>query len=158
MQGRNVASQGLRAGTSDGKWGQLLVNRNLEDGMRRVLKACFALVGFLVLFFGAVQTADAGCELVKVTSSAASKAAAARAAYATAIQTAEEVRRRRGWRYVSMRPRKVKPDPFWKAVRPVVTPDMLLKPDVVTRKTYSQCWKGVVKPYVCTAGSMACGN
>ena len=126
--------------------------------MRRVLTAGFALLGFSVLFFGAVQTADAGCELVKVTSSAESKAAAARAAYATAIQTAEEVRRRRGWHYVSMRPRQVKPDPFWKAVRPVVTPGMLLKPDVVTSKTYSQCWKGVVVPYVCTAGSMACGN
>lgn len=138
--------------------GQPLVNRNLEDGMRRFLKAGFALVGFSVLFFGAVQTSDAGCELVRVTNSAKSKAAAARAAYETAIQTAEEVRRRRGWRYVSMRPRKVKPDPFWKTVRPVVTPEMLLKPDVVTRRTYSQCWKGVVVPYVCTAGSMACGN
>ncbi len=57
-----------------------------------------------------------------------------------------------------MRPRKVTPDPFWKAVRPVVTSDMLLKPDVVTSKTYAQCWKGVVVPYVCTAGAVACGN
>ena len=86
------------------------------------------------------------------------KAAAARAAYGNALQTAEEIRRRRGWKYVTLRPRKVKPDPFWKAVRPVVTPDMLLKPDVVTSKTYAQCWKGVVVPYVCTAGATACGN
>ena len=126
--------------------------------MLRVWKAGVALLGFSVLFFGAAQTAEAGCEIVRVTNSADSKAAAARAAYATALQTAEQVRRRRGWSYVTLRPRKVKPDPFWKAVRPVVTPDMLLKPDVVTRKTYSQCWKGVVVPYVCTAGSMACGN
>ena len=90
--------------------------------------------------------------MIKATNSAKSKAAAARAAYETAIETAEELKRRRGWSYVTMRPRKVKPDPFWKAVRPVVTPEMLLKPDVVTRKTYSQCWKGVVVPYVCTAG------
>lgn len=126
--------------------------------MLRVLRAGFALLGFAVLFLGGVQTADAGCQLIRATNSAESKASAARAAYANAIQTANEVKRQRGWSYVTLRPRKVTPDPFWKAVRPVVTPDMLLKPDVVTSKTYSQCWKGVVVPYVCTAGAIACGN
>lgn len=126
--------------------------------MLRAWKAGWALLGFSVLFFGGAQTAEAGCEIVRATNSANSKAAAARAAYANAVQTAEQIRRRRGWKYVNMRPRKVKPDPFWKAVRPVVTPDMLLKPDVVTRKTYAQCWKGVVVPFVCTAGSTACGR
>ena len=59
---------------------------------------------------------------------------------------------------MTLRARRVKPDPFWKSVRPVVTADMLLKPDVVNSKTYSQCWEGVVVPYVCTAGAVACGN
>ena len=126
--------------------------------MLRVLKAGISVLGFSVLFIGGVQTAYAGCELVKATNSANSKAAAARAAYANAIDTANQIKRRRGWRYVTLRPRKVTPDPFWKSVRPVVTPDMLLKPDVVTSKTYAQCWKGVVVPYVCTAGALACGN
>jgi hypothetical protein len=126
--------------------------------MLRVLRAGFVLLGFAALFLGGVQTADAGCQLIRATNSAESKASAARAAYANAIQTANEVKRQRGWSYVTLRPRKVTPDPFWKAVRPVVTPDMLLKPDVVTSKTYSQCWKGVVVPYVCTAGAIACGN
>ncbi|MCB1443185.1 MAG: hypothetical protein KDJ72_09180 [Methyloceanibacter sp.] len=126
--------------------------------MLRVLKAVVVLLGFSLLLLGGAQTANAGCELVKATNSAESKASAAKAAYANALQTAEQIRQRRGWKYVTLRPRKVKPDPFWKAVRPVVTPDMLLKPDVVTSKTYSQCWKGVVVPYVCTAGAMACGN
>ena len=116
------------------------------------------VLGFSVLFLGWLQPAEAGCQLIKATNSASSKAAAARAAYANAIQTANQIKRQRGWRYVSLRPRKVKPDPFWKSVRPVVTRDMLLKPDVVTSKTYAQCWKGVVVPYVCTAGAIACGN
>ncbi|MHA1133319.1 MAG: hypothetical protein ACTSRM_03425 [Alphaproteobacteria bacterium] len=116
------------------------------------------LLGFSILWLGGLQPAEAGCELVKATNSAESKASAARAAYQNAIDTANQVKRRRGWSYVTLRPRKVKPDPFWKAVRPVVTPDMLLKPDVVTSKTYAQCWKGVVVPYVCTAGAVACGN
>lgn len=126
--------------------------------MLRVLKAVVVLLGFSLLFLGGAQTANAGCELVKATNSAESKASAAKAANANALQTAEQIRQRRGWRYVTLRPKKVTPDPFWKAVRPVVTPDMLLKPDVVTSKTYAQCWKGVVVPYVCTAGAMACGK
>jgi hypothetical protein len=126
--------------------------------MLRVLKAGLAVLGFAVLFLGGLQTASAGCQLIKATNSAESKASAARAAYANAIDTANQVKRQRGWSYVTMRPRKVTPDPFWKAVRPVVTSDMLLKPDVVTSKTYAQCWKGVVVPYVCTAGAIACGN
>ena len=126
--------------------------------MRRVWKAGFALLGFSVLFFGPLQSAEAGCDIVRATNSANSKAAAARAAQANAIRTAEQIRRRRGWSYVTLRPRRVTPDPFWKSVRPVVTPDMLLKPDVVTSKTYSQCWKGVVVPFVCTAGASACGK
>ena len=126
--------------------------------MLRVLKVSFVLLGFAVLFLGGLQPASAGCKVVKATNSAGSKASAALAAYQNAIVTANQVKRQQGWSYVTLRPRKVKPDPFWKSVRPVVTADMLLKPDVVTAKTYSQCWKGVVVPYVCTAGAVACGN
>ncbi len=126
--------------------------------MLRVLRASLALLGFAVLFLAGLEPASAGCQLIKATNSAESKASAARAAYQNAIDSAEELRRQKGWRYVTLRPRKVTPDPFWKAVRPVVTADMLLKPDVVTSKTYSQCWEGVVVPYVCTAGAIACGN
>ena len=126
--------------------------------MLRVLKASVVLLGVSVLFLGGLQSAQAGCQLVKATNSAGSKAAAAEAAYRNAIDTANQIKAQRGWSYVTLRPRKVTPDPFWKSVRPVVTPDMLLKPDVVTSKTYAQCWKGVVVPYVCTAGAIACGN
>jgi hypothetical protein len=134
------------------------VNHDLEVGMLGVFKTSLAVLAFAALFLGGLQSASAACQLIRATNSAESKAAAARAAYANAIQTANQVRAQRGWSYVSLRPRKVTPDPFWKAVRPVVTSDMLLKPDVVTSKTYAQCWKGVVVPYVCTAGAIACGN
>jgi hypothetical protein len=126
--------------------------------MLRVSKAGLALLGAAALFLGGLEPASAGCQVIKATNSADSKANAARAAYANAINTANQIKAQRGWKYVTLRPRKVTPDPFWKAVRPVVTPDMLLKPDVVTSKTYAQCWEGVVVPYVCTAGAVACGN
>jgi hypothetical protein len=101
---------------------------------------------------------SAKCQLIVATNSAASKALAARAAHQNAIDTAHQVAQQHGWKHVGLRARKVTPDPFWKAVRPVVTQDMLLKPDVVTAETYSQCWRGVVVPYVCTAGALACGD
>jgi hypothetical protein len=124
--------------------------------MLRVSKMGF--IGGAALFLCGLQPAAANCQLIVATNSAASKASAARAAHQNAIDSANQLKRQFGWRYVTLRARKVKPDPFWKAVRPVVTKDMLLKPDIVTAKTYTQCWKGVVVPYVCTAGALACGN
>ena len=126
--------------------------------MLRISKAGFALLGAAALLFCGLDPALAKCQLIRATNSADSKAAAAQAAYNTAITTANDLKRQFGWSYVSMRAKKVTPDPFWKAVRPVVTKDMLLKPDVVTAKTYAQCWEGVVVPFVCTAGAVACGN
>ena len=118
---------------------------------------CLVLGAAALLLFG-LAPAEAGCHLIKATNSAGSKMAAARAAHQNAIANANLIKRQRGWGYVTLRARKVEPDPFWKSVRPVVTSDMLLKPDVVTPQTYSQCWRGVVVPFVCTAGALACGN
>lgn len=126
--------------------------------MLRISKFGYVLLGSAALFIGGLQPAMAKCQLITATNSASSKTLAARAAHQNAIDNANALKRQYGWRYVTLRARKVKPDPFWKAVRPVVTRDMLLKPDIVTAKTYSQCWRGVVVPYVCTAGAIACGN
>jgi hypothetical protein len=52
---------------------------------------------------------------------------------------------------------RVKPDPFWKSVRPVVPKDVIYG-TFVTSKTYTTCFTGVVVPYVCTSGSKVCGN
>ena len=126
--------------------------------MFRATKTGFALLAASMVMLCGLEPAAAGCQLIRATNSAESKASAARAAHVTALQTAEQVRQQRGWSYVNIRAKMVTPDPFWKSVRPVVTPDMLLKPDVVTAQTYAQCWKGVVVPFVCTAGAVACGK
>ena len=60
---------------------------------------------------------------------------------------------------MSLTARKVKGDPFWKAVRPGGVPDHAqLKPDIVTSRFYTTCFTGVVVPYVCTTGSSVCDN
>jgi hypothetical protein len=76
---------------------------------------------------------------------------------ALAGQSANELRRGRGWSYVSISAYRVKPDPFWKAVRPVVPKDVIYG-TFVTAKTYTTCFTGVVVPYVCTSGSKVCGH
>ena len=76
---------------------------------------------------------------------------------ALAAESANDLRRSRGWKSISMNAYKVKPDAFWKTVRPVVPKDVIYG-TFVTAKTYTTCFTGVVVPYVCTSGSKVCGN
>jgi hypothetical protein len=129
--------------------------------MRHALRmGTFALAaaGFVFASLGA-RPAEAGCQLVTATHSADSKAEAAQSSRALALQSAYELKRAKGWSYVTLSARRVKGDPFWKAVRPNGVPaDAQLKPDLVTSRFYTTCFTGVVVPYVCTTGSAACGN
>ncbi len=118
----------------------------------------FAAAGFAFAAFGTLP-AEAGCQLITATHSAASKAEAAQSSRALALQSAYELKRARGWSYVTLSARKVKGDPFWKMVRPNGVPaDAQLKPDLVSSRYYTTCFTGVVVPYVCTTGSTVCGN
>jgi hypothetical protein len=51
----------------------------------------------------------------------------------------------------------VKPDPFWKTVRPQVSTNLIVG-SYVTARTYTTCWTGVTVPFVCTSGAQVCGN
>jgi hypothetical protein len=116
-----------------------------------------AVLGVLALTILACQPAAAGCEVISATHSADSKQEALAMSRALAAESAVELRRKRGWSYVSMTAYKVKPDPFWKAVRPVVPKDVIYG-TFVTGKAYTTCFTGVVVPYVCTSGSKVCGK
>jgi hypothetical protein len=117
-----------------------------------------AIAGFAFAALGA-KPALASCQLVTATHSADSKAEAVTSSRALALQSAYDLKRSRGWTSVSLSARKVKGDPFWKAVRPNgVPPEAQLKPDLVTSRFYTTCFTGVVVPYVCTTGSAVCGS
>lgn len=112
-----------------------------------------------IAFLAAPLPAEASCQLIKATHSAASQAEAAQMSRALALQSAEDLKRAKGWSDVSLTAYKVKGDPFWKAVRPDGVPEEAqLKPDIVTSRFYTTCFTGVVVPYVCTTGSSACGQ
>ena len=124
----------------------------------RMAVAVLAVAGVAFASFG-TKPAEAACQLVTATHSAPSKAEAAQSSRALAVQSAYQLKRSRGWSSVSMSARRVKGDPFWKAVRPNCVPaDAQLKPDLVTSRFYTTCFTGVVVPYVCTTGSTVCGN
>jgi len=103
--------------------------------------------------------AEASCQLIKATHSAISYADAAQMSRVLALQSANDLKRAKGWSSVNLTPHKVKGDPFWKMVRPDGVPqDAQLKPDIVTSRFYTTCFTGVVVPYVCTTGSNVCGQ
>lgn len=115
------------------------------------------LLGILAFAVWEHQAAAADCEVISATHSADTKGEALHMARALAARSADELRRKRGWRRFSMRPQRVSPDPFWKRVRPVVPEDVIYA-SFVTAKTYTTCFTGVVVPYVCTSGSKVCRN
>ena len=124
--------------------------------MFQVLRVGVTALGVIAFAAGTAGPAQAACQLIKATNSAASKAEAARASRQTVLETAAQLKRSKRWSYVSLSARRVKGDPFWKAVRPHgVPPEAQLKPDMVTKRFYTTCFTGVVVPYVCTTGSAA---
>ena len=127
--------------------------------MLRVFRIAVAVIGVALCASWAPWFAEAACQLVKATHSANSPAEAAQMSRALALESANDLKRAKGWSYVSLTAHKVKGDPFWKAVRPNGVPEEAqLKPDMVTSRFYTTCFTGVVVPYVCTTGSSVCGQ
>jgi hypothetical protein len=118
-----------------------------------------AVLGVAFFASWAPRPAEAACQLIKATHSAASQAEAAEMSRALALQSADDLKRAKGWTNVSLSAHKVKGDPFWKAVRSDGVPNHAqLKPDLVSSRFYTTCFTGVVVPYVCTTGSSVCGQ
>jgi hypothetical protein len=55
--------------------------------------------------------------------------------------------------HVSISAMRAKPQPYW---RDSVSANLYQKPDVVTSKSYTICWSGVISPSVCTSGAKVC--
>ena len=127
--------------------------------MLRVFRIAVAVIGVASCASWAPLSAEAACQLVKATHSANSPAEAAQMSRALALESANDLKRAKGWSYVNLNAHKVKGDPFWKAVRPDGVPaEAQLKPDMVTSRFYTTCFTGLVVPYVCTTGSSVCGQ
>ena len=119
--------------------------------------ATIALLGGLALALCAHHASAADCEIISATHSAETKGEALLMSQALAAKSANALQQTKGWRKISMSPYKVKPDPFWKNVRPAV-PEDIVWASFVTARTYTVCFTGVVVNYVCTSGTRVCPN
>ena len=107
--------------------------------------AKIAVLGVLAFTVWGYQPAVAGCDVIAATHSADTKDEALKMSRALATESANDLRRLRGWKSISMSAYKVEPDPFWKTVRPVVPKDVIYGA-FVNAKTYTTCFTGVVVP------------
>ncbi len=101
--------------------------------------------------------AFAGCQVVSATHAGNRQGEALSGAQALAVRSANALKAQNHWRSLSMKAQQVKPDPFFKTVRPEVSTDIVVG-SYLTSRTYSICWTGVTVPFVCTSGSRVCGN
>jgi hypothetical protein len=116
----------------------------------RVFALAFTAAG-LCLAQGA--TAQAGCVGLSGTADGFDRQTAvsrAQSALATAIT---DFKSQKGIRSVSISAMRARPQPYW---RDSVSADLYQKPDIVTSKSYTVCWSGVVSPSVCTSGAKIC--
>lgn len=113
------------------------------------VSACVLAAG---LCLAATAPANAGCSKFVGTADGWDKADAlsgAQAALAGAIADFKAQKKVN----VSISAMKPKPQPYW---RDSVSAELFVKPDVVTPKSYTLCWHGVVSPVVCSSGAKVC--
>lgn len=60
-----------------------------------------------------------------------------------------------GWQSnsVTIEAHRAEPQPY---LRSRVVPQLIIKPDVMTKTSYSICWQGVISTAVCTTGAKVC--
>ena len=114
-------------------------------------------VGVLLLAAGMMLTqggpAHAGCAAFSGTADGFDKPTAVTRAQAAVAQAIADYRAQKRLGRVSVSPLRRPPQPYW---RDAVSPELFHKPDIVTSKSHTICWSGVVSPYVCTSGAKAC--
>ena len=48
---------------------------------------------------------------------------------------------------------RAEPQPYWRGRG---SENMMYHPDIVTEKSHTVCWQGVISTYVCTSGAQVC--
>jgi hypothetical protein len=128
--------------------------RRLRIIIRLAGAASLSQAGLLPLL---AAPAFADCQVISATHGGNWQGEALSMSQALAARSARELKAQKSWRAITMKAQKVKPDPFWKMVRPEVSSSIIVG-SYVTARTYTTCWTGVTVPFVCTSGSQVCGN
>ena len=104
-----------------------------------------------------VTPAFAACEVISATHGGHWQGEALTMSQALAARSANALKAEKKWRSITVKAHPVKPDPFFKTVRPQVSSDVIVG-SFVTARTYTTCFTGITVPFVCTSGSEVCGN
>ena len=99
----------------------------------------------------------ADCQVISATHGGNRQGEALSSAQALAARSANALKAQKHWHSITMKAHEVKPDPFFKTVRPEVSTDIIVG-TYVTPRTYTTCWSGITVPFVCTSGAEVCGN
>jgi hypothetical protein len=128
--------------------------------MNFIGRICLGLLGAaaIVLASAAPSAAAPRCVLAAGTQDGGNKSRAIEKSRATLEESIRNVQKQYGWRSVTVRPQRAKPDPLFKLVRQEIKPEWMLPPDSVSSRAYTTCWSGVQSPAVCTSGARVCGR
>ena len=99
----------------------------------------------------------AACQVISATHGGHWQGEALSMSQALAARSASALKAEKKWRSITVKAHAVKPDPFFKTVRPQVSSDVIVG-SFVTARTYTTCFTGITVPFVCTSGSEVCGN
>ena len=113
----------------------------------------FLIAACLLAPSGGVAFAD--CQVISATHGGHWQGEALSMSQALAARSANALKAQKKWRGITVKAQAVKPDPFFKTVRPEVSTNLIVG-TYVTARTYTTCWTGVTVPFVCTSGSQVC--
>jgi hypothetical protein len=111
----------------------------------------YALVAAGLCLAAAAPAHAGGCNKLIGTADGWNKPDALSGAQSALAEAVADFKKGRG--AVTITAMRAKPQPYW---RDSVSAELFLKPDVVTAKSHTVCWKGVVSPVVCTSGAKVC--
>jgi hypothetical protein len=124
--------------------------------MRRSKFGVFVVAAAALLpHFGQAEAAD--CQVISATHGGHWQGEALSMSQALATRSANDLKAQKKWRSITMKAYQVKPEPFFKTVRPEVPTGVIIG-TFVTARAYTTCWTGITVPYVCTSGAKVCGN
>ncbi|HML92866.1 hypothetical protein [Methyloceanibacter sp.] len=98
-------------------------------------------------------TAQAGCVGLSGTADGVDKATAVSRSQNALAEAIQEYKAAKRLGSVRITPMRAKPQPYW---RTSVSSNLYQKPDIVTSRSHTICWSGVVSPTVCTSGAKIC--
>lgn len=97
--------------------------------------------------------ASAGCALLAGTADGFDKETAVSRAQLALDDYINQYKAEKHLGAVTVTAMRAKPQPYW---RGSVSENMMFHPDIVTAKSYTVCWQGVISTYVCTSGARVC--